>query len=74
MPQLLYPGPQYPLDRKLGGPQSQSRGSGKEKNSQPLLGIESPNPNHPVPSQSLHQLRQEAGRNVINLKKIQNRV
>jgi len=28
--------PWYPLDRRLGGPQSQSRCSGEEKNSQPL--------------------------------------
>jgi len=39
MPQLLYPqgkSPWYPLDRRLGEPQSQSRCSGEEKNSQPL--------------------------------------
>jgi len=35
MPQLLYPqekNPPYPLDRRLGGPQSQSGDGGKEKN------------------------------------------
>jgi hypothetical protein len=35
MPQLLYPqgkGPRYPLDRRLGRPQSQSGHSGEEKN------------------------------------------
>jgi hypothetical protein len=35
MPQQLYPrgkSPQYPLDRKLSGPQSQSGHGGKEKN------------------------------------------
>jgi hypothetical protein len=35
MPRPLYPqgnSPQYPLDRRLGGPQSQSGGSGEEKN------------------------------------------
>jgi len=31
----------YPLDRRLGGPQSCSGCSGEEKNSQPLPGIES---------------------------------
>jgi hypothetical protein len=30
----------YPLERRLGGPQSQSGHGSKEKNSQPLLGIE----------------------------------
>jgi len=32
--------PQYLLDRRLGGPQSHFGHSGKEKNYQPLLGIE----------------------------------
>jgi hypothetical protein len=39
----LYPrrkGLQYPFDRKLGGPQSQSGRGGEEKNSQPPPGIE----------------------------------
>jgi hypothetical protein len=43
MPWPLYPqgkSPRYTLDRRLGGPQSQSGHSGKEKNSQPLLEIE----------------------------------
>jgi hypothetical protein len=38
----LYPqgkSPRYPLDRRLGGPQSRS-GQGSEKNSQPPLGDE----------------------------------
>jgi hypothetical protein len=30
----------YPLDRRLGGPQSQAGRGGEEKNSQPLPGIE----------------------------------
>jgi hypothetical protein len=30
----------YPMDRRLGGPQSQSGHGGEEKNSQPLLGLE----------------------------------
>jgi hypothetical protein len=32
--------PWYPLDRRLGGPQSRSGRGGEEKNSQPLPGIE----------------------------------
>jgi hypothetical protein len=32
--------PLYPLDRRLGEPQSRSGHSGEEKNSQPLPGIE----------------------------------
>jgi hypothetical protein len=45
MNQLLYPqgkSPWYPLNRRLGGPQSWSGGSGEEKNSLPLLGLEPP--------------------------------
>jgi hypothetical protein len=34
--------PWYPLDRRLGGLQSQSGSGGEEKNSQPLPGLESP--------------------------------
>jgi hypothetical protein len=34
--------PRYPLDRRLGGPQSSSGCGGKEKNSQPLPGLEPP--------------------------------
>jgi hypothetical protein len=40
--------PRYPLDRRLGGPQSRSGHGGEEKNSQPPPGIEPPNPDHPV--------------------------
>jgi hypothetical protein len=38
----LLPGkePWYPLDRRLGGPQSRSGHDGEEKNSQPPPGIE----------------------------------
>jgi hypothetical protein len=39
----LYPqgkSPWYPLDSRLGGPQSRSGHSGEEENSQPPLGIE----------------------------------
>jgi len=45
MPQPLYPqgkSPWYPLDRRLGEPQSWSGCGGEEKNSQPLLGLKSP--------------------------------
>jgi hypothetical protein len=43
MPWPLYPQGKSPwclLDRRLGGPQSQSGHGGEEKNSQPLLGLE----------------------------------
>jgi hypothetical protein len=43
MPWLLYTqrkSPWYPLDRRLGGPQSCSGHSGEEKNSQTLLRLE----------------------------------
>jgi hypothetical protein len=42
-PQPLYPhgkSPSYPLDRRLGGPQSRSRCGGEEKISQPSPEIE----------------------------------
>jgi hypothetical protein len=44
-PQLLYPqgkSPWYPLDRRLGGPQSRFGRCGEERNSQPLPGLEAP--------------------------------
>jgi len=44
MPWPLYPQgkiPQYPLDRRLGGPQSLSGCGGEVKNSQPLSALES---------------------------------
>jgi hypothetical protein len=46
MPRPLHPqrkNPWYPLDRRLGEPQSRSGRGGEEKNSQPLLGLEPPN-------------------------------
>jgi hypothetical protein len=49
-PRPLYPqgkSPWYPLDRRLGGPQSRSGHGGEEKNSQPPSGIESLNPDCP---------------------------
>jgi hypothetical protein len=42
-------GPRYPMDRRLGGPQSRSRRCGDEKNLFPLLGME-PRPSNPNPS------------------------
>jgi hypothetical protein len=42
-PRPLYPqgkSPSYPLDRRLGGPQSRSGSGGEEKNSQLQPGIE----------------------------------
>jgi hypothetical protein len=51
-PAALPPGksPWYPLDRKLGGPQSRSGRGGEEKNSQPPPGIEPFNPDRPAHS------------------------
>jgi hypothetical protein len=49
MPWPLYhqgKSPWYPLDKRLGGPQSWSWHGGEEKNSQPLPGLEPPN--HPA--------------------------
>jgi hypothetical protein len=44
-PQPLYPQGKsswYPLDRRLGGPQSRSGDGGEEKNSHPVPGLEPP--------------------------------
>jgi hypothetical protein len=44
-PRPLYPqgkNPWYPLDRRLGRPQSRSERGGEEKNSQPLPGFKPP--------------------------------
>jgi hypothetical protein len=52
MPRPLYlqrKSPWYPLDRRLGGPQSRSGRCGEEKNSQPPPGIEPWNPDSPAP-------------------------
>jgi hypothetical protein len=38
----------YPLDRRLGGPQSRSGRGGEEKNSQPPPGIEPWNSDRPI--------------------------
>jgi hypothetical protein len=50
------PGTWYPLDRRLGGPQSRSGRGGEEKNSQPPPGIEPQNPDRPARSPALHRL------------------
>jgi hypothetical protein len=44
VPATLLPGkePRYPLDRRLGGLQNQSRRGGEEKISQPVTGQEPP--------------------------------
>jgi hypothetical protein len=45
IPQSLYPQGKsswYPLDRRLGGPQSRSGDSGEDKNYQPLSGLKPP--------------------------------
>jgi hypothetical protein len=49
--------PWYPLDRRLGGPQSRSGRGGEEKNSQPPPGLETPRiMGRPVRKWSLYQL------------------
>jgi hypothetical protein len=39
---LQWKSPWYPLDKRLGGPQSQSERGGEERNFQPLLEFEPP--------------------------------
>jgi len=46
--------PWYPLDRRLGGPQSCSRRNGEEKNSQPLAGNQTQNPDCPACSPTVN--------------------
>jgi hypothetical protein len=48
--------PWYPLDRRLGGPQSRSGRDDEEKNSQPPTGIEPQNPDHLARSPALYRL------------------
>jgi hypothetical protein len=48
--------PRYPLDRRLGGPQSQSGHRGYSKNLLPLSGIEPRSLSRPVCSQTLYWL------------------
>jgi hypothetical protein len=61
--------PRYPLDRRLGGPQSRSGRSRKEKNSQPPppAGVQPPNPDRLVRSQSLHQLSYPGSPNPVTI-------
>jgi hypothetical protein len=58
-PRPLYPQEKslwYPLDRRLGGPQSRSGRRGGEKNSQPPPGIEPYYPDRPARSPALYRL------------------
>jgi hypothetical protein len=48
--------PWYPLDRRLGGPQSRSGRGGEEKNSHPPPGIEPQNPDRQARSPALYRL------------------
>jgi len=48
---------QYPLKRRLGGPQGQPGRGGEEKNSQPTPGIEPYNPDRPSRSPVLYRIR-----------------
>jgi hypothetical protein len=59
MPQPLYPqgnSPWYPLDRRLGRPQSPSGHDDEEKNSQSLPGIKPQNPDCPAHSPVINRL------------------
>jgi hypothetical protein len=58
-PRPLYPqgkSPRYPLDRRLGGPQSPSGRSGEEKNFQTSPGFEPQSSDCPARSQPLYRL------------------
>jgi hypothetical protein len=58
-PAALHPrekDPRYPLDRRLGGPQSRSGRRGLKKNPLPLSGIEPRSPDRPARSQTLYCL------------------
>jgi hypothetical protein len=58
-PRPLYPqgkSPWYPLERRLGGPQSRSGRDGLEKNSQPPSGIKPQNPDRSARSPALYRL------------------
>jgi hypothetical protein len=52
--------PWYPLDRRLGGPQSHSGRGGEERNPQPPPGIEPYNPYRPARSPALYRLSYRA--------------
>jgi hypothetical protein len=59
--------PLYPLDRRLGGPQSRSGRGGEEKNSQPPPGIETWNPDRPARSPALYRLSYHGSRRTVHL-------
>jgi len=62
MPRPLYPlgkSPWYPLNRRLGGPQSRSGRGGEEKNSQPPPAIEILYPDRSAPSPELYRLHRD---------------
>jgi hypothetical protein len=59
----------YPLDRRLGGPQSRSGCCGEEKNSQPLLGLE-PLIIQPVAQRYTPELSRLIGIYDVNKKKV----
>jgi hypothetical protein len=66
--QPLYPrgkSPQYPLDRRLGGPQTWSGQRGEEK-ILPLLGLKLRSLGRPTRSQSLYRLRYPGSNNNNN--------
>jgi hypothetical protein len=48
--------PWYPLNKRLGGPQSHPGRGGEEKNSQPPPGIKPYNPDRPARSPALYRL------------------
>jgi hypothetical protein len=69
-PAALYPwrkDPRYPLDRKLGGPQSRSGHRGLRKNPLPLQGIEPRSPCRPDRSQTLYYLSYPAPQTTYTL-------
>jgi hypothetical protein len=66
-PRPLYPqgkSPWYPLDRRLGGPQSRSVHGGEEVSSQPLPGIEPWNPDRPAHIPALYRLSYHGSRHI----------
>jgi hypothetical protein len=56
----------YPLDRRLGGPQSRSERGGEENNSQPPPGIELQNTERPARSPALYRLSCHGSRVTIS--------
>jgi hypothetical protein len=75
-PAALPPGkePWFPLDRRLGGPQSRSGRGGEEKNSQPPSGIEPQNPSRPARSLALYRLSYHGSPVSVNIKIINNKI